>query len=81
MINDEVDEVIEKCFEALKYRYQNNLISIKGSEFVFNNIHLLSQNKSQSWWIKKVTIILVNKKDNKCFQHAVTKTQEKNLKS
>ena len=29
MINDEVDEVIEKCFEAHKYRYQNNLISIK----------------------------------------------------
>ena len=80
MINDEVDEVIEKCFEAHKYRYQNNLISIKGSEFVFNNIHLLSQNKSQSWWIKKVTIILINKKD-KCFQYAVTKTQEKILKS
>ena len=37
MINDEVDEFIN----SLKNRYQNNLKSIKGNEFVFDYIHLL----------------------------------------
>ena len=41
MINDEADEVIKKLFNSLKNRYQNNLESIKGSEFVFNYVHLL----------------------------------------
>ena len=40
MINDEADEVIEKLFESLKNRYQNNLESMKGSEFVFDYVHL-----------------------------------------
>ena len=35
MINDEADEVIKKRFDSLKKRYQNNLESVKGSEFVF----------------------------------------------
>ena len=35
MINDEADEVIKKMFDSLKNRYQNNLESIKGSEFFF----------------------------------------------
>ena len=37
MINDEADEFIN----SLKNRYQNNLKSIKGNEFVFDYIHLL----------------------------------------
>ena len=41
MINDEADEVIKKLFKPLKNRYQNNLESMKGSEFVFNYVHLL----------------------------------------
>ena len=41
MVNDEADEVIKKFFDLLKKRYQNNLKSIKGSEFVFDYVHLL----------------------------------------
>ena len=41
MINDEADEVIKKLFKPLKNRYQNSLESMKGSEFVFNYVHLL----------------------------------------
>ena len=37
-INDEADEVIEKLFDSLKNRYQNNLELMKGSEFVFENV-------------------------------------------
>ena len=40
MINDEADEVIEELFKLLKNRYQNNLESMKGSEFVFDYVHL-----------------------------------------
>ena len=38
MINDEADEVVKELFNSLKYRYQNNLESIKGSEFVFDYV-------------------------------------------
>ena len=41
MINDEVDEILKELFESLKNRYQNNLELMKGSEFVFNYLHLL----------------------------------------
>ena len=40
MINYETDEVKENLFESLKNRYQNNLESLKGSEFVFGYVHL-----------------------------------------
>ena len=53
---------------------------MKGSEFVFSYLHLLyykcSSNKSDSPdWIKnkKATINPIIKKDDKCFQYAVTK--------
>ena len=69
-----------------KNRNQNNLESMKGSEFVFDYVHLLyykcykiNLNRGGSYvdspdWIKnkKATINLINKKDNKCFQYAVT---------
>ena len=38
MINDEADKVIEQLFDSLKNRYQNNLKSIKGKEFVFDYV-------------------------------------------
>ena len=44
MINDEANEVIEKLFESLKSfeslknRYQNNLESTTGSEFVVDYV-------------------------------------------
>ena len=41
MINNEVDEILKELFESLKNRYQNNLELMKGSEFVFNYLHLL----------------------------------------
>ena len=36
MINDEVDEVIKDFFNSIKNRFQNNLESMKDSEFGFN---------------------------------------------
>ena len=44
MINDETQEVIKELFDSLKNRYQSNLESIKGSEFVFDYVHLLYYN-------------------------------------
>ena len=41
MINDEADEVTKELFNSLKDRYQNNLESMKGSQFVFDYVHLL----------------------------------------
>ena len=41
IINDEADEVIKQFFDSLKNRYQNNLESMEGSEFVINHAHLL----------------------------------------
>ena len=41
MINDEADEVMKELFDSLKNRYQNNLESMKGCEFVFDHVHLL----------------------------------------
>ena len=40
-MNDKADKVIKEIFDSLKNRYQNNLESIKGSEFVFGYVHLL----------------------------------------
>ena len=42
MMNDEADEVIKELFDSIKNAYRNNLDSIKGSEFVFDYIYLLS---------------------------------------
>ena len=86
MVNDKADEVIKELFDSLKNRYQNNLESMKGSEFVFDYVQLLyykchkiNPNCSGSYidspdWIKskKATINPINKKDNKCFHYAVT---------
>ena len=85
MINDEPDEVIKELFDSFKKRYQNNLESMKGSEFVFNSVHLLyyechtvNPNCGGSYidsldWIKykKETINLIHKKGNKCFKYTV----------
>ena len=81
MIVDVRDEIIAKLFNSLKNRYQNNLHSIRGSEFVFNygqllyyKCHKVNLNCSGSFidspdWIKKrkASINSINKKDNKCF--------------
>ena len=86
MINDELDEVIKELFDSLKNRYQNNLESMKGSLFVFDYVTLLFYkchkiNPNHGGWYtdfpdwiknKKTTKNSINKKDNKCFQYAVT---------
>ena len=41
IISDEADRVIKELFETLKNRNQNNLVSMKGSKFVFDYIKLL----------------------------------------
>ena len=41
MINDKVDEIIEKLLDSILNRCQNNLESMRGSEFVFEYVHLL----------------------------------------
>ena len=55
MMNDEANKVIKKLFDSPKNRYQNNLESMKGCEFLFDYVPLLhykmSKNESKSWWI------------------------------
>ena len=41
MIYNEADEVNIELFDSLKDRYQNNLESMKGSEFAFKYVQLL----------------------------------------
>ena len=38
MIHDEADEVLEEFFKSLKNRYENNLGSIKCSDFFFHSL-------------------------------------------
>ena len=38
MVNDQAEEVIKELFDTLKDKYQNNLESMKGSEFVFDYV-------------------------------------------
>ena len=75
----------EMKFYSLKNIYQNNLESMKGSEFVCDYVHLLyykyhkiNPNRSGSYidspdWIKnkKTTKNSINKKDSTCFHNAV----------
>ena len=74
IINDKAKEVIKKFFDSLKNRYQNNLESMNGKEFVIGYVHLLYQNfhkinpnfggsyiDSPDWIkYKKTTINLIN---------------------
>ena len=60
MINDEADEAIKELIDSLKNRYQNDLESVKGSEFVLDYVHLLyykchkiSYMDSRDWIINK----------------------------
>ena len=41
MMNDKADKVIKELFDSRKNRYQNNLESMEGSEFVFVYVYLL----------------------------------------
>ena len=79
MINDEVDEVLIELFDSLQNRYQYNLESMKGSEFVFDYAQLLyykcreiNANRSGSYIDFPDWINHINKKDNKFLQYDVT---------
>ena len=41
MISDKTDEIIERLFNSLKNRYQNNSKSMRDSQFVFHYVYLL----------------------------------------
>ena len=89
MIDDKANAAIEVRSQSLLSRYQIQLeISMEGSDFIFDFVHLLYYKYyemnfkcSQSYidspeWIKnkKATINFINKNDNKCFQNAATAT-------
>ena len=74
MISDKGDEV----FDSLENRYQNNLEFMKVSELVFNYVHLIGYKYHKinlnhgGSYIDTSIIKPIDKKDNKCFQYAVT---------
>ena len=86
MISDVTDEIIKKLFNSVKNIFQNNLQSMRVSAFVLDYVQLLyykchkiNLNCGGSYidspdWIKnkKATINPINKKDNRCFQYAIT---------
>ena len=41
IVIDEANEVIKKLYHSLKYRYQNNLELMRGSDFVLDYVQLL----------------------------------------
>ena len=49
MINDEADEVTKELFDSLKNKCQNNLESVKCSEFVFDYVYLLCHKINPNW--------------------------------
>ena len=86
-IYDNADEIIKKFFESPLNRYQIGLeTSMRGSDFNFDSddllyskCHNINPNCGGSYidfpdWIKSknATKYPINKKDNKCFQCAVT---------
>ena len=87
MIGSDTDEVIEILFKSLLQGYQENLEEkMKSSQFVFDGVNALyydlnkiSLNRGGSYiksphWIenKNATINPQNKKDDNCFQYALT---------
>ena len=87
MINDEADEALKERFESHLNSHQNNLEKLmKRSQFFFDYVHLLYYKRHEvnpncgGSYInspgciknKKTTTNPINKKDNKCFQYAVT---------
>ena len=87
MISSETDEIIEDLFESFLQKYQEGLEeSMRGSEFVYDNVDVLYYNldkvslsRGGSYidspnWLKhqKNTINPQNKKDDKYFQYALT---------
>ena len=87
MIGSETNEIIMALFKPFLRKYQEGLEeSMRGSEFVYDsvdvlyyNLHKVSLSRDGSYidspkWLKnkKATINPQNKKDDKCFQYALT---------
>ena len=81
MMNYETDEVIEELFQSLKKRYQSymNKQNVDYVHYLYYKCHKINPSSNGSYrespdWIKNknATINYINKKDNKCFQCAVT---------
>ena len=87
MVGSERNEIIKDLFEFLLQKYQEGLEeSMRGSEFVYDNVDVLyykfnkvSLTRGVSYidspkWVKskRATINPQNKKDDRCFQYAVT---------
>ena len=87
MIGADINEIIKNLFNSILRRYQKGLeVSMRGSDFVFDYVeslnfifHKVDMKRSGSYikaleWIKNkgATINPKNKKDDKCFQYAVT---------
>ena len=82
----ETDDVINELFNTFRRRYQEGLeTKMKGSSYIFErtdlleyHLHKITLNRGSSYinsheWIKnKGVTINPKKKDNKCFQYAVT---------
>ena len=83
MINDKTHGVIEKRFQSLIWRwYQIGLCRMKGSDLIFNCVHLshygchkiiFKPSRSSIDFLdwKKATINPINKQDNKFFQQII----------
>ena len=86
-IGSETNEIIKELFESSLQKYQAGLEeSMRGNEFVYDSVDVLYYNLNKvslsrggsyidsSKWLKnkKATINPQNKKDDKCFQYALT---------
>ena len=93
---NDANKVVDELFESLHSRYQENLETLSGSEFIFDSVQMIYYKchkvnfRCGSWcidspdWIKKkkATINLKNK-DDKCFQYVVRRnwiTSRRNFK-
>ena len=87
MIGSETDEIIKNLFKSFLQKYQEGLEeSMRGSEFVYDSIDVLYYNLNKvslsrggsyidsPKWLKnkRARINPQNKKDDRCFQYAVT---------
>ena len=86
MNGSDTDEIIEKLFESLLQRYQENLSEkMRGSDFAFDGVNFMyydlnkiSINRGESYidspkWLKnKKSTINPKNNDYKCFQYAIT---------
>ena len=86
MIGFDTNEIIEKHFDSILQRYQKGLEeSMKGSDFVFDNVELLnyifhkidlkrcgSYIETPKWIKNKKATINFENKDDRCFQYSVT---------